>query len=45
MIGILELLVPRGLDLNSKVKIVRHQNDRYDLIKLEREGHVQYHSR
>ncbi len=38
MLGILELLAPRGLDLTSKVKIVRHQDQRHDLTKMERDG-------
>jgi hypothetical protein len=38
MLGILELLAPRGLDLNARIKLVRHQDKRYDLLDLARRG-------
>jgi hypothetical protein len=38
MLGIYELLSPRGLDVGASCKFVRHQDKRYDLGKLEREG-------
>src|SRR5688572_16151710 len=38
MLGILELLIPRGLDPKSRTKIVRHQDKRYDVHELERKG-------
>jgi hypothetical protein len=41
VIGIYELLGPRGLDLNAKVKLVRHQDKRFDLQLFEREGVIE----
>jgi hypothetical protein len=38
MIGLYELLGPRGLDLNANIKLVRHQDKRIDVDLLEREG-------
>jgi hypothetical protein len=41
MIGILELLRERGLDLNSKIKFVRHQDKRFDINALIRENQLE----
>jgi hypothetical protein len=41
MLGIIELLSPRGLDLNARIKLVRHQDKRYDVDQLEREGLIE----
>lgn len=38
MLGILELLRTRGLDTDARVKLVRHQDKRYDVLELERKG-------
>lgn len=38
MLGILELLAPRGLDVKARVKLVRHQDKRYDVTELVRQG-------
>jgi hypothetical protein len=35
MVGLLSL---RGLDTNSKMKLVRHQDKRYDIQELRRQG-------
>lgn len=41
MIGILELLKNRGLDLNTKIKYVRHQDKRYDVTALIRANQLE----
>ncbi|MBY0513945.1 MAG: GIY-YIG nuclease family protein [Gemmataceae bacterium] len=41
MIRILDFLTPRGLDPAAKVKLVRHQDKRFDMVKLERDGLVE----
>ena len=41
MIGILELLKKRGLDLNAKIKYVRHQDKRYDVTALIRANQLE----
>ena len=45
MVGILELLIARGLDVAARVKIVRHQDQRYDLVRLERDGLLELYQR
>lgn len=39
--GILELLRLRGLPVNARLKFVRHQDNRYDVQKLIRDGHFE----
>ncbi len=39
--NITELLKLRGLDTNVKIKLVHHQDDRYDLWDLYRTGHFE----
>lgn len=41
MIGILELLKERGLDLDAKIKYVRHQDKRYDVTALIRANQLE----
>jgi hypothetical protein len=38
MLGIEELLSARGLDTAARIKLVRHQDKRYDVAELERKG-------
>ncbi|HYE17689.1 MAG TPA: GIY-YIG nuclease family protein [Tepidisphaeraceae bacterium] len=38
MLGLLELLRARGLDTSKRVKLIRHQDQRFDPAKLERDG-------
>lgn len=38
MLNIVELLSLRGLDTDSKIKLVRHQDKRYDIQELRRQG-------
>jgi hypothetical protein len=38
MLSIVELLKLRGLETDARVKLVRHQDKRYDLAELVREG-------
>jgi hypothetical protein len=40
MIGILELLKERGLNLDAKIKFIRHQDKRYDISELIREDQL-----
>lgn len=37
---IVELLALRGLDTNAKIKLARHQDKRYDVKELYRDGHL-----
>jgi len=39
--NIKELLQLRGLDINAKIKLVRHKDSRYDVYKLYREGYLE----
>ena len=41
MLSIVELLRLRGLDCDAKVKLVRHQDTRYDLYELMVSGHFE----
>jgi hypothetical protein len=41
MLRLLELLRPRGLDTNARIKLVRHQDKRVDIQELEREGFLE----
>lgn len=41
MIGILELLQSRGLDMKARVKFVRHQDRRYDIGALVKNGQLE----
>lgn len=41
MLGILELLTARGLDTTARVKLVRHQDKRYNMLELERQGLIE----
>ncbi len=45
MIGILELLKNRGLNLNAKIKYVRHQDKRYDVTELIRANQLETYQR
>jgi len=38
MVGLLELLGPRGLDAKARAKLVRHQDKRYDVHRLLKLG-------
>ena len=38
--NIVELLALRGLDTSAKIKLVRHQDKRYDVKELYRNGHL-----
>ena len=38
--NIIELLRLRGLDTNAKIKLVRHQDKRYDVNELYRTGYL-----
>jgi hypothetical protein len=40
MLTITELLELRGLDLSARIKLVRHQDRRFDLWELRRKGHL-----
>lgn len=40
MIGIIELLRLRGLDCNARIKLVRHQDNRYDIELLRRKKQI-----
>jgi len=39
--NIAELLALRGLDIHAKIKLVRHQEARYDIVELYRAGHLE----
>ncbi len=41
MLNIVELLSPRGLDVSSKIIMVRHQDKRYDVNELLRKGQLE----
>jgi hypothetical protein len=41
MLSVVELLKLRGLDSESRVKLVRHQDARYDLYELMVSGHLE----
>jgi hypothetical protein len=43
MIGLIELLVQRGLDPSVRTKMVRHEDDRYPVDDLRREGQLNYY--
>lgn len=41
MIGLYELLKNRGLDSTKKIKIIRHQDPRFDIQELEQGGFIE----
>ena len=41
MLGIIDLLRLKGLDCGARVKLVRHQNAKYDLYELMVTGHLE----
>lgn len=40
---IIELLKARGLDVSAKVKMLRHQDNRYDIARIYREGFIEFY--
>lgn len=41
MIGLCEFLKTRGVDTSQRIKIVRHQDSRFDMLELEEAGLIE----
>jgi hypothetical protein len=43
ILGIKEVLSLRGLDISARIKLVRHQDKRYDIDELRRQGWLEFY--